>query len=93
MAMGIVASFLGADMPKRIQAIKTSLDQNDARSAGDHAHAINGAAANMGGMALSAIAFEIEKAGKSGRVDAIAGFMPELERQFDRLKKAMEATE
>ena len=53
------------------------------------AHTIKGAAANVGGKALSAVAFEMEKAGKAGRLEEIAALMPEVERQFDLLKSSM----
>ena len=91
LARGIAAGFLKDDLPQRLRALKTSLEQNDLRAAEDQAHAIHGAAANMGGMALSAIAFELEQAGEAGRADTMAALVPELERQCERLTEAMEA--
>jgi PAS domain S-box-containing protein len=85
----IIAGFL-EDMPRQLQALKRHLDRHDAGSAGNQAHAIKGAAANAGGMALSAAAGEMEKAGKTGRPEEIAALMPELERQFDLLRTKMQ---
>jgi hypothetical protein len=40
-------------------------------------------------MALSAVAFEIEEAGKAGRQEELAALVPEMERQFALLKIRM----
>jgi two-component system sensor histidine kinase/response regulator len=85
----IMAIFLD-DMPKQIQSLETLLDRRDAESAGKQAHAIKGAAANVGGMAFSAVAAEMENAGNLGRADEIAALRPELRRQFDLLRAKME---
>lgn len=66
LARTIIAGFL-EDVPKRILALRGHLDRGDAGSAGGQAHALKGAAANVGGMALSAVASEMEEAGKAGR--------------------------
>jgi HPt (histidine-containing phosphotransfer) domain-containing protein len=53
-------------------------------------HQIKGAAANVGGKALSAIALEMELAGKAGNIDIIQTNIDQLERRFNDLKLAME---
>jgi HPt (histidine-containing phosphotransfer) domain-containing protein len=88
----IVAAFL-EDMPKQISALREHIDSGKAALAGGQAHQIKGAAANVGGVALSAVAFEMEKAGQAGRLDEIAAFMPELERQFGLLRAHMQEVE
>ena len=57
----IIAGFL-ADMPRQIHVLEKLIDQGDARMAGGQAHSIKGAAANAGGLALSAAATDMEKA-------------------------------
>ena len=84
----IIAGFLG-DMPRQIDTLKKHIAEGDAGLAGGLGHAIKGAAANVGGKSLSAVAAEVEKAGKAGRLEEIAALMPELERQFDLLKAQM----
>jgi len=88
LAKDIIAGFL-EDVPKRIRTMRIHLDQGDAGSAGGQAHTIKGAAANVGGMALSAVASEIEEAGKAGRREELAALVPEMERQFALLKMRM----
>jgi CheY-like chemotaxis protein/HPt (histidine-containing phosphotransfer) domain-containing protein len=85
----IIAGFL-EDVPKQIRRLREHVGQGQAGLAGSQAHTIKGAAANVGGMALGAVASAVEKAGNKGRLEEIAALMPELERQFDRLKEAME---
>jgi PAS domain S-box-containing protein len=84
----IVGYFL-EDTPRQILALKEYADQGDAASAGGQAHAIKGAAGSVGGLALSALAAEIELAGKAGRLDEIVALVPELERQFALLQAKM----
>ena len=88
----IMAIFL-EDIPRQLQSLKELLDRGDAALAGQQAHAIKGAAANVGGMAMSAVAGRMEKAGRTGRYEEVAVLLPELNRQFELLREKMrEAT-
>ena len=84
----IVACFL-ADMPNQLRTLRLHIDAGQAELAGGLAHTIKGAAANVGGMAMSALAGELEKAGKAGRLDTVVALAPELEHQFDLLQECM----
>jgi CheY-like chemotaxis protein/HPt (histidine-containing phosphotransfer) domain-containing protein len=88
----IIAGFL-EDMAKQMRRLREHVGQGQAGLAGGQAHSIKGAAGNVGGMALSAAAFEIEKAGNKGQLEGIAALMPELERRFDRLEARMREDE
>ena len=84
----IVVGFLD-NMPAQIETLKRHVAHGAADLAGGQAHSIKGAAANVGGMALSAVASDIERAGKIGRLEQVTALVPELERQFALLKEAM----
>ena len=84
-----ISGFL-ADMPRQVHVLKKLIDQGDAGLAGGQAHAIKGAAANVGGLALSAAANDMEKLGRAGRLGEAAELLPELERQFDLLRTRMQ---
>ena len=84
----IIAGFL-KDIPQQIHELKEHLDRGDTGEAGGRAHTIKGASANVGGMALSAAASKVEKAGNAGQMEKITVLIPELERQFDLLKASM----
>jgi len=88
-ALTVLKAFL-SDIPVQIEALKGYLKAGNLPSAERHAHSIKGAAANVGGEALRAVAFEMEKAGKAGNREAIATRVPELERQFVLLRAEIE---
>jgi HPt (histidine-containing phosphotransfer) domain-containing protein len=77
------------DIPKQMRALKEFIGSGDVTGAARQAHTIKGAAANMGGETLRAAAFEVEESLKSGSLGTASAHIPELERQFARLKEAM----
>lgn len=88
----IIAVFL-KDMPVQIDRLRKCVSERDAKLVTAQAHTIKGAAANVRGAALSAVAFEMEKAGQDSRMEETEALMPELERQFDLLKASMQEIE
>ncbi len=60
------------------------------RGAGEHAHSIKGAAANVAANGLSSIALEMEGAGKADRLDRIGELFPRAVEEFHRLRHAIE---
>ncbi|MCX6067181.1 MAG: response regulator, partial [Chloroflexi bacterium] len=90
LARVVFAGFL-EDIPHQLLVLKDYLEKDDAVSSERQAHTIKGAAANIGGEALRAVAFEMEKSGKAGDLPAMRARMDELQAQFELLKKALEA--
>jgi len=88
LARVVIESFLD-DIPRQIEALRGYLEAWEAPGAERQAHTIKGASANVGGEALRALAFEMEKAGKAGDLGSVAARMDDLEREFVRLKEAM----
>jgi CheY-like chemotaxis protein/HPt (histidine-containing phosphotransfer) domain-containing protein len=78
------------DISQRIERLRECLATGDAGGAECQAHAINGAAGLIGGEALQAQAFEIEKTVRGGDLAAAAGRLPELGRRFGELLAAIE---
>ena len=85
LAKDIIAGFL-EDTAKQLDALRAFVGRGDAESACGKAHAIKGAAANVGGPALSAAARELEIASRAGRMEEAPALFAEVERQFVRLK-------
>ena len=77
------------DIPRQIQTLREFLKVGYLSGVGCQAHTIMGAAANVGGEALHAVAFEMEKVCKVGDLGAAKACLSELETQFDRLKAAI----
>ncbi len=78
------------DIAQRIQALEAFLTAEDGVGAERQAHSINGASGIVGGKALRAVALEIEKAAKASLLAEASEKMPELIRQFEKLKAAIE---
>ncbi len=88
LARTVVKGFL-EDVPQQIELLKGYLETGDTPGAERQAHSIKGASANLGGEALRAVAFEMEKAGKAGDLEAARVHLPELLGQFALLREAM----
>jgi PAS domain S-box-containing protein len=88
LAQVVTETFLD-DIPRQIEALRGYLDASNAASAERQAHSIKGASASVGGEALRALAFAMEKAGKAGDLGSVRARMDDLEREFVRLKEAM----
>jgi len=79
-----------ADLPGQLEGLAAAVGSGDCLLAGQLAHGIKGASANVGGEALRETAFELEKAGKAGDLVALKTLLPEMQKRFARLKEAME---
>jgi CheY-like chemotaxis protein/HPt (histidine-containing phosphotransfer) domain-containing protein len=88
MAFTLVTCFLD-DIPKRLALLRECLEKGDGAGVVLQAHTIKGAAATIGGDALSVVAAEIEKTAKAGDVNGAGEHMADLESQFGRLQQAM----
>ncbi len=84
----VVDAFL-EDIPGQIETLRRCLNHSDAAGAARQAHLLKGAAANVGGEALRAVAIDLEIAGNLGNLSSIAARMDDLDRQFVRLREAM----
>jgi CheY-like chemotaxis protein len=84
----VTQTFL-SDIPTQIAALRRSLALADATEVARQAHTLKGAAANVGGEALRALAMAMEKAAQVDDLDWVAARMNDLEAQFFQLKEAM----
>ncbi|MFO7885631.1 MAG: ATP-binding protein [Desulfobacteraceae bacterium] len=85
----IVQGFI-QDIPRQIETLSQFLEKKDIQGAQRQAHSIKGAAANVGGEALKALALDMEEAGKKGHLDGILKRMDGLQSEFHRLQQEME---
>jgi HPt (histidine-containing phosphotransfer) domain-containing protein len=81
------------EMPKQLMLMKEFVERGQAKQAGVQAHKIRGAAGNIGSPALQEIAHAMEQAGTAEEIKLLRTLMPEMEKQFELLKQAMEASE
>jgi HPt (histidine-containing phosphotransfer) domain-containing protein len=88
---GVVNAGFLEDMPGQIRLLRDLVDAGEVEPATVQAHKIKGAAASVGGEILCDVALAMERAGQVGDIEKLTGLMAELEKQFGRLKTAMEA--
>ena len=86
----VVDGFL-EDAPRLVEALRSALAAGDAPGTIRGAHTIRGASATVGGEAVRAVAWEMEKAGTAGDFGAVSARLPELELELGRLRDAMGA--
>jgi signal transduction histidine kinase/DNA-binding response OmpR family regulator/HPt (histidine-containing phosphotransfer) domain-containing protein len=84
MTREVVGLFL-ADVPRRIGAIEEAWAARDAEELGRAAHALKGAASNIGALAVQAECAALEE-------DAHKGFPPEMKARLDQLHQWLEET-
>jgi CheY-like chemotaxis protein/HPt (histidine-containing phosphotransfer) domain-containing protein len=89
LARKVMNAFL-ADMPVQIEKMKAAIGAGDSPLAGQQAHRIKGAAANLSGMALQGVAFSMELAGRAGDLEALRTLLPDLQKRFAEFKDALE---
>ncbi|MFA0823230.1 MAG: PAS domain S-box protein [Methanomethylovorans sp.] len=80
----IIRIFL-EDTPKQINALRESIERGEVDKVSWYAHKIKGSSSNMGGIALSSVAAEMEIAGNEGKIEKITALMPEVEKQYELL--------
>lgn len=80
----LIGMFL-KDLPKQITALKENVQSMNFENVKWYAHYIKGSSANIGAIALSTVAANMEKAGNEHLTDEIAVFMSELEKQYELL--------
>ncbi|MEW6520523.1 MAG: response regulator [Thermodesulfobacteriota bacterium] len=89
LARTVIEGFL-QDIPRQLQVLQEQLAGEDAAVAERQIHTIKGAAANVSGECMQAVAQEMEKAARAGDLALVRQRMSELEEQFERLRQAME---
>jgi CheY-like chemotaxis protein/HPt (histidine-containing phosphotransfer) domain-containing protein len=77
------------DIPRQLETMQGYLDAGDVSGVQRQAHTIKGAAANVNGEIVQALAHELEQAGMTGDLIAIRAGMNRLAAQFELLKEEM----
>ncbi|HLP02049.1 MAG TPA: response regulator, partial [Opitutaceae bacterium] len=80
------------DLPHSLEKLHIALLAHDPKSATLHAHALKGAAANMGGEQLRHVAAALEKAGQLGDLARMLALHPDLVARAAEFEQALLAT-
>jgi HPt (histidine-containing phosphotransfer) domain-containing protein len=79
------------DTPNRVVQLRQALDAGDNETFVREAHTLKSSSANVGAMGLSALAKEMEAAGRSGRIATVAREVARFEEEFALVKATLEA--
>ena len=85
----VVTSYLG-DLPQQIDELESCIAAGNAENILDQAHKIKGSSSNVGGIALSNVAHDMEQLAKSGQLSQISELLAQLKAQEIQLRSAME---
>lgn len=86
----LAALFLG-DAPAHVNDIANAVAAGDAKAIASSSHALKSPAANMGAKRLQNLLAALEQAGRSGVLDDAAALLGEIQAEFARVARAMEA--
>ncbi len=86
----LVDLFVG-DLPLRLSALSEAVQSGDSTALRQAAHTLKGSASNVGGRRLAALCAEVEAIARGEKADGVAALLPELEREAERLRLALEA--
>ena len=84
-----IAAIFIEDTPIRITELDESLRQGDVAKFTRAAHSIKGSSANLGAMALRAIAEKLEHESRSKGLADMPPFLAQLKSEFERAKKEL----
>lgn len=87
---GSVARIFLDDLPAQLERLTELVFGGDPKSVEAQAHLLKGAALNVGGLAMSELAFALERLAKSGDLKGARAAIEGLKRQFDDLRCAIE---
>lgn len=85
----LAAIFLD-DTGERLVDLRQSFESGDAQDLAFNAHAVKGAAANIGALRFHDIAYRMEIKSKEQLLQEVGKLLAELEREFARVKEFLE---
>lgn len=83
--VGKLISLFLQDIPKQVVALKENIEKGDMDKIKWYAHYIKGSSANIGAIALSTVAADMEQACKDQQAAEISVLMPQFEEQYELL--------
>lgn len=75
----------------QIEAIRAAITAEDAEQLWKAAHSLKGSSANLGVRRVSGLGAELEKKGRSGAVEGAGALLAQLEREYARACRALDA--
>jgi signal transduction histidine kinase/CheY-like chemotaxis protein/HPt (histidine-containing phosphotransfer) domain-containing protein len=89
LARRVAGAFIDS-MPLELLKLSNAIVNSDEAAIVIAAHSIKGAAANVGGAAVSDLAAKLENLGRTGAIESASQVLPELEATFQSMKPAIQ---
>ena len=86
-----LVSLFKRETPSQIEAIRAAITAGDAERLRKAAHSLKGSSANLGVRLVSVLGAELEKKGRSGTVEGAGALLAQLEREYARACRALDA--
>jgi HPt (histidine-containing phosphotransfer) domain-containing protein len=83
--------FLEEDAPPRLASLRKAVEDGDASSVEQEAHALKGSCGNMGAWRMDELCAELQEAGASGELASAPAALERLEAEFERVRPALRA--
>ena len=86
----LVAAYV-ADAITRIDAFRAAIQRGDPKALYQAAHSLKGSSANLGARELVSLCAELEAQGRAGVMVGVAAALADVEAEFTRVRRALEA--
>jgi HPt (histidine-containing phosphotransfer) domain-containing protein len=80
-----------AETPPLLDQIREAIETGNAPKLRHAAHTLKGSSTSLGAKALAARCYELEKIGRAGSVNGAGALLPQLQAEFERACRALEA--
>ena len=87
--IGAILEVFINDAPKKIKLLNTALEANDSDAVQRQAHALKGAAGNVGACALQQLSLQAENAGDAGDMEAAIVAIRAMDQAFDEVRSVL----
>jgi two-component system, sensor histidine kinase and response regulator len=88
---GELVQVFRVECPNVIEEMRHAIAQQDAKALERSAHGLKGSSAQLGGLAVSQIAMEIEKLARSGNVESSRDYFKILQNEIERMFAGLES--
>ncbi len=85
-----VAEAYVTDIPQQLAHLEALIEGGECRGAGEQAHRIKGASANIGALVMQRLAADLEMAGAAEDIESLRRGLPDLQAAFARLRGQLE---
>ena len=88
--LGELIILFAQEAPRRINQLRTAIQQGDATRVMQVAHSLKGSSANLGARCMAGLCNRLEQQGREGKLDGALPVQDEIEREYRRVLLALD---